>query len=1086
MQLYFQPFYKLYGIRRLTQMMSPRLLSLPALPRDSVVHYLSDDPAMPFLDVSKPYFTSMGKPILVDYPNDLTSSMGNPTKLNTLIRPMVRDFHLRNKNFKFSPDAIDRIDDQTTLFALNYSFMDPSHRYAEVPLVGYFKFFNNYKSVFDRVSKISETKSKNHFIFVDLPKELPSYSMLNLASGTMTKTLHALFPTYEDLFIVQFWQWLSDADRDKTIFGSLKKEDLSKVNLVFHSEDGRSIVMNLGYMDSWLKGHASQEDAQESQKLKPSDFQKLFLKFMMVLKSRDPEAEVASDAEVVEENVLDHEDEDELRDIRQEEQEYLQEHTSDEDGDNVDQHEYSDIASNASNNKNKKPVEDFKKRQELIERDIDKSLVSNYSVADRLKEIDKDLVLLDNITSRRLKDKGIMVGKGGDAIDLPPPIEDIPVEVIRDKVYKTETYDEALRRQINDQAEYGLVSASDYKKLLADLEKYNASLDPYGTHQRTVEKMIVTPEDIKLDPVKTAIAVSPNLADQTMASSTLQAFDKDYLKHVYEKDMLGMVGNLQKAGLIVRRHEIEEDHSALGVFEHHTLEIKPIDGKTSVLRYKLPKVNEDGTFLANSNRYQLRKQKVDLPLRKVNPFTVAMTSYYGKTFVQMNQKKVNNSLSWIVKEMNKAGMDDAHPHIKRVGAANVFDNNFKAPYIYNAMANHFKSLITTKYFLSFDHTEREKYAPPELIARLEKGGGRVVGVTNERQPIIVTRGNNFEYYDGDKMVPIGDIYSVLELPIQNAPLDFTEVKVWSKAVPVGVILGYTIGFTNLLRLLDVKYRVVEGKRPGELEPHEYVIGFKDRKYILDRRNTTATLILAGFTDFDKQLKQYDVTEFNRKDVYLNLLESKGLSSMYIREIDLTQQLFVDPITKSILEQMGEPTTVNGLLIRATQMLETYHHPDSQDMSAQRIRGYERFPGAVYKEMVTQIRSFKNRNISGKSRVEMSPYQVWSSVMKDQALKLVEDINPIQNLKESEIVTYVGNGGRNKDAINKETRAYHIEDKDVISEATVDSSDVGVNVYLSANPNFEDMRGTIKSKKDSNPVNFLSTSALLSPGMKHDD
>jgi CRISPR/Cas system-associated exonuclease Cas4 (RecB family) len=168
------------------------------------------------------------------------------------------------------------------------------------------------------------------------------------------------------------------------------------------------------------------------------------------------------------------------------------------------------------------------------------------------------------------------------------------------------------------------------------------------------------------------------------------------------------------------------------------------------------------------------------------------------------------------------------------------------------------------------------------------------------------------------------------------------------------------------------------------------------------------------------------------------------------------------------------------------MLDTYHHPDGQDMRYQRIRGYERFPGTIYKAMVTSIRQFKNKNISGKSRVEMSPYEVWSTIVKDPAVKMVEDINPIQNLKGSEIVTYVGEGGRAKEAMNKASRAYHVADMGIISEATVDSSDVGITAYMSANPNFKDQRGIGAHNGDIQPSRLLSTSALLAPCADQDD
>ena len=473
------------------------------------------------------------------------------------------------------------------------------------------------------------------------------------------------------------------------------------------------------------------------------------------------------------------------------------------------------------------------------------------------------------------------------------------------------------------------------------------------------------------------------------------------------------------------------------------------------------------------------------PIRKINPTEVALTSYYGKTFVSRNTKKANSALEWIIKELMQASVED-HAYITQVAPAKVFDNNFKAPYIYSALADNFKFITTTKYHLVFDHSERHQFANEIELEKLEANGSRVVGYTKKKNVITVNKDNQFFIHADGASTPIGDIYSVLELPVSQSPVDFTEVRFFRKNIPVGIVLGYTIGFKNLLKLLGAKYRTVEGRQSKNLEPHEYMLTFKDESYIFSRKDTVNSMIIAGYLDYEKALKQFTVDDFNHKDVYLNLLESKGIPSVYIREIDACQQLFVDSITESILVQMGEPTTFNGLLIRSTEMLQDYSHPDTQDMSMMRIRGYERIAGVVYKELSSAIKSFRNRNISGRSKIDISPYQVWSTIMKDPALKLVEDINPIQNLKESEIVTYVGEGGRGKDSMSKPSRAYHRNDMGIISEATVDSSDVGINAYLSANPNFQDLRGIPMIKENITASNLISTSALLSPGADSDD
>ena len=248
------------------------------------------------------------------------------------------------------------------------------------------------------------------------------------------------------------------------------------------------------------------------------------------------------------------------------------------------------------------------------------------------------------------------------------------------------------------------------------------------------------------------------------------------------------------------------------------------------------------------------------------------------------------------------------------------------------------------------------------------------------------------------------------------------------------------------------------------------------------------MMLGGFHQYREAIRNYSVYDFDNKDVYYNVLEANGIGVRYIREMDLMFQLFVDHITKELLVEMKEPTDFVGLLIRSCELLLTDHHPDETDMEYMRIRGYERLARAVYNELVKSTRLYSARPIGSGTAIEVNPQAVWQSVLQDASLGLVEESNPIHNLKEKEVVTYAGTGGRSSRSMVKRSRIYHENDMGVISEATVDSSDVAVITYLTANPNFNTLRGTTRryDKKEDGPTNLLSTSALLAPAATHDD
>lgn len=1084
-QFNFPIFYKAFGVRHVNDMIDGRVFTLSTMPKGSMSHFVSFDPEHRDIDTSKVHLGANARRAVIDFPEILSSSLGNARYQAVSIREHYKPFLKKNRKYRFVRDAYRTLNDDLTLLVDNYSYIDIAYTYPKVNSTAYFKWWNTKRTIFDRIAKICTVADKNHFVFTDLPDEIPSMQLLSVYSQRKVVDLVRIFNTPAKLFMLELFTWLGENRKDSnTIFSGIPEDKLSKVNIVVFLSGGRSSIINLGALNSWIKGNEKLAGGPSVQQVTNVQIQKVLVKYFLSLKSLQPEV-VQDVYQDVNEVPLDPQDVQEYADIRAEQNEF--------DGDNdiqddvVDSHEYQEGLSYAAPAGRKQPTDKHVIANVLDDKAIDSAFDIEGNLDDKLKSLDDDLKVLDEVTNRKLFEKGLRIEQDGAVRHSEAQSSEASLHEIQQAVYLDVGVEDVLEQQIETQVDYGLLSASDYRNLKRDMQVYNDSKDPYNSTKLRRDSMKIEPSDLLLSEDKTKIESSDLVQDKSMLQSSLLSFDQDYVSGVLKKDMLSTLHHIQKAGVLVKKHEVTVEHSALGSYEYHTLELKPVDGQSSTIRFKVPVINEDGTLVSNNIKMVLRKQRVDIPIRKIKPTEVALTSYYGKTFVKLNPKKANSSLEWIIKELNIASMSDTG-FIKRVNPAKVFDNNFKAPFIYSALADNFKSIVTESFTLQFDRSDRASLVSEERLKALEINGRRLVGLTNDKTPIIVDNKNNFFIVpESADPVALGDIYSTLQLDSSKAPVDFCEVNVFSKSVPVAFVLGYTLGFKNLVKLLQVQYRTTEGREQKNMQPHEFAVQFKDTSYIFSRRDSVAASILAGYNDFEKQIRQFEADDFNHKDVYLNLLESKGLSSIYIREIDLMQQLFVDNITKEILEDMKEPVTFNGLLLRSAELLQTYYHPDSQDMTCMRIRGYERIPGAVYKELVTSIRQYRNRNIAGRSKIDMSPYQIWTTIMKDPAMKIVEDINPIQNLKEIEIVTYAGEGGRGKDSMNKASRAYHKTDMGIVSEATVDSSDVGVNAYLSANPKFKNLRGIpIVDDKAVPSSSLISTSALLAPGSDGDD
>ena len=663
--------------------------------------------------------------------------------------------------------------------------------------------------------------------------------------------------------------------------------------------------------------------------------------------------------------------------------------------------------------------------------------------------------------------------------------------LIKDGVVDPKDFDIVIEPQEQIKAicdrltEDGLMSGGEYNKFRKHIEKFNDIDSP--------EKGVKLKDYVKIAKEQTTITAptkirdSVTIPDKSMLETTLIDFDKKYIENVLQKDIAGMVVAAQSGGLVVTNYEVSTEEDILGKFAVHSVRLNPIVGAPSTVHFKIPVFSPSGEFKSGGVLYRFSKQRSDMPIRQINPSRVALTTYYGKSFVTRSEKRVNDYGNWVRTQIMSRSIGE-NVTITDVNIANVFDHEFEAPRIYTAIAQNIASFTFGNYSFNFNHKEREALYGADTLKKYEKRGSLVVGKTKQGEYIVLDKDSFFYETNAGSLKPIGPFETMMGLDATHAPVEFSETKVYGKSIPTGIVLAYLYGLDKLLQMLKVTPRRVNAGQRLNLQDHEYAVVFSDETLIFSKEDRVASLLLAGFREYEKATKNYSVYTFDKKGVYLNVLEHFNISARYLREIELMDKMFVDPISRELLQEMKEPETFRGLLVRATELLTKDYHPHSLDMRFMRLKGNERVAGAIYTEMVNAIREHGSRIGKANFPIELHPYAVWKRVTEDSSKMLVNDINPIQNLKESEAVTFGGTGGRNSRSMTRDTREHHTTDKGVISEATRDSSDAGISTFTSANPNLNSVRGTVdvKALKDITTTSLLSTSALLAPGSDKDD
>ena len=334
-----------------------------------------------------------------------------------------------------------------------------------------------------------------------------------------------------------------------------------------------------------------------------------------------------------------------------------------------------------------------------------------------------------------------------------------------------------------------------------------------------------------------------------------------------------------------------------------------------------------------------------------------------------------------------------------------------------------------------------------------------------------------EYTDGSrvkitsqeykKQLHKGKVVNIVKYP---TPADTVEIHGYPSAA--GNESFKVIGLEDITE--ERKYT----PKPGDIS-----IRFLDKTLWFNRYPLKNSLIVSGLDSYD--LTSYEMSEFESKDIYYQLLLDKGMSINYLKGIDSFYDLFVDNMTYSILRSMHEPTNVRDLLIRASEMLTTLDYRVPSSRVNHRIRGYEQFNAVLYNEMSRQFAAYQSKR-GRANKFSINPDAVYLRITQNASMVPSESPNPLQDIKEQSYMTYAGIGGRTSESFVVNDRRYAKDDVGVISEATVDNNKVGINAQLSLDPAITNTEGMLGETVDPQPANILSVYSLVFPFAAQDD
>ena len=572
---------------------------------------------------------------------------------------------------------------------------------------------------------------------------------------------------------------------------------------------------------------------------------------------------------------------------------------------------------------------------------------------------------------------------------------------------------------------------------------------------------------------------------ERMLKSRTDNFKTNYIDNLYRKDIVRAFKGLNRVGIVIKDLKVEQVRDAANKNDVYTFSYVMPNGKAGTQRLRIPEVERNGTFKANGVKYVQDSQKIDIPIRKVKPSRVALTSYYGKLFIYRSELSSDSRARWLTKHISAFALDAEDKRVtKALFSSNDIPTSEKLPLDFTALIPVISSFKAGSVNFDFNLKDREnRYKEADLKAAKK---AKLVICGANANGLIGMRDDNV-LYELSSGTPLGFINDVVGGHWSTEPQDKIYASVFGKKLPLGLILGRYIGIDALIKTTGAKVRKVNANVKAIPEAGEYRIRFKDVTLLVDSTDRVSSMLLAGFNRSKDSIKDFNYDEFNRPDVYTNLFSTLGAHHLAIRELKLMREAFIDPITEEILLDMKEPHRFIPLLFKAADLLKDDRSPDETDPEFMRIRGYERVSGAIYKTFIDSVRVQRGSPDPGNTGLEIRTNAVWQFMVGDQTTQLVQEINPTHTLKERSAVSLTGEGGRDSSNIMLSTRVFHKKDVGIFSEAGVDSAKVGTKQDLVADASLTNLRGMMgKYDSSTKAVGALSVSGNVLPGLQNDD
>ena len=721
---------------------------------------------------------------------------------------------------------------------------------------------------------------------------------------------------------------------------------------------------------------------------------------------------------------------------------------------------------------------------------------SQYQTFTRLL---KDLVITRNIKTTF-----------GDDADRKSPIKDVS-DKRKDKARELESKKQDLVNLIYGAAEnaeseedaWAMINNDEYlKDLIAELEEEDDGRPSFSAartsrmaslndefmkkevHGKHIEEIIASNASAREELPSAHLAVAS--INEEWDDMKFINFQKSY--HI-NADIFAMLSALSAKSypVSVVDVQVEDTSTNMDYIDTYTVQLEDGYGKRSTLTFDIPKFKNDRFMRLRGNEKVISGQLFLLPCQKTDEDTVQCVSNYNKIFIYRHglQGRSYPSSDRLLKVLRK--LEDTSIKII-TGDNRAICSKYELPTDYIDLASNLTRIETQDaiYYFNQDdyYTQFNADRTAGIPYRINKYDGSVGYYTSKNGST-----ETISAVIALELCHTSEQFNLLYSKTKSAHrLNYSQASIMSNRIPLVVVMGYSLGFDNLMKMCapDYRYEDIKYKHNPDTEG---IIKFKDRVAIYPLTYSTS-MLLNGLSECDTEI--YTSAENNKRSMWLDFLDEFG-GRILADGLDNFVDLFLDPITIEVCQHCKIPSTYFEMLLYANNLLADNSYNRHTDITGNRYRTNEIIAGYFYKALGKSYTDYKAAIKRGrKVGMTMKRSAVIDLVMQDPMLSDLSIMNPLLEIEAANSASFKGLSGMNSDrSYGLDKRTYDDTMVNKLALSTGFASNVGINRQTTIDMDIEGNRGYIKNSNDnaqdmSITKSFSMSEAVTPFGTTRDD